>query len=479
MRHFVLPGLAALALASVGCMKARAQEVQADPDRAVELTVYTADFAQVDETRTVDLVDGTVRVGLDNVSHQLDESTVLYDWPDGTPAQVTSTTYDLGTSSGQSLLEQLVGKEVTLVYRSDNGRAGERQTGVLESAAPGNLVVRVGNTLVVNPVATIETPAGTVATMPKVTASIESDKARQAKLGVSYMTRGLSWEANYVMVLTDETTDLECWATVENHTGIDFPAAKIKFVAGSPNRAVMDTLKDKRRDYDYEVPATMAERQTRGMAGAYAMDAAPVALGELIAYPYESTATLRNNQTNRVLMMKEPKVTVNRDYSIRLPSPGWYGYGDSDQRLKATLALAFKNSEEAGLGSPLPAGTVRVYERGKDGKPTSVGAAGIGNTPKDDRIDLTLTEVFNLYARGKLVKTTKLDKRRTAYTYEIKVHNEKGKDVDVRLVADFYGKWTISEESTKSSRPTASSAQWVVNVPASGEQSLTYTVVLG
>ena len=105
--------------------------------------------------------------------------------------------------------------------------------------------------------------------------------------------------------------------------------------------------------------------------------------------------------------------------------------------------------------------------------------SGIGNTPKDDRIDLTLTEVFNLYARGKLVKSAKLDKRRTAYTYEFKVHNEKDKAVDVRLVADFYGKWTISDESTRSSRPTASSAQWVVEVPAGGEQTLTYTVVMG
>ena len=39
--------------------------VEPDPDRAVELTVYSADFAQVDETRTVELVDGTRSVGED------------------------------------------------------------------------------------------------------------------------------------------------------------------------------------------------------------------------------------------------------------------------------------------------------------------------------------------------------------------------------------------------------------------------------
>ena len=471
--------LAIVAVAAVGCLKASAKEgLQADKDREIELVVYSQDFAQVNEVRTVGLLDGTARVGLTQVSQQLDQSSLIYDWPDISSAQVTSTTYDLGSLSGQSLLEQLVGREVSLVYRGDNGREGARQTGILEVAAPGNIVVRVGDTLVVNPNATIETPAGEVATMPRLTAFVQNGKREDVPLTVSYMTRGLSWGADYVLTLDPGTdpADLECWATVTNNTGIDFPAAKIKFVAGAPNRNVVAT-NAKLKDYDLAEERAPADYM-RGRAGEFSYDTGlrPEQMGELIAYPYESKATLRNNQTNRVLMMDAPKVTVARDYAIRLP---YYGMTDPQQRLKATLSLAFKNTDEAGLGKPLPAGSVRVYEPVKGGAPNYIGAAAIGNTPKDDRIDLTLTEVFNVYARAKTTETKKLDKKRTQYTYEVTVNNEKDKPLDVRVVRDFYGTWTITNESLKSTRPSAASAQWVVTVPAGGSTVVTYTVVVG
>ncbi|MEX2244300.1 MAG: DUF4139 domain-containing protein [Fimbriimonadaceae bacterium] len=469
--------LAIIAVAAVGCLKASAKEgLQSDEGREIELVVYSQDFAQVNEVRTVGLLDGTARVGLTQVSQQLDQSSLIYDWPDTSSAQVTSTTYDLGSLSGQSLLSQLVGREVSLVYRGDNGREGARQTGILEVAAPGNIVVRVGDTLVVNPNATIETAAGEVATMPRLTAFVQNGKREDVPLTVSYMTRGLSWGADYVLTLDPGTdpADLECWATVTNNTGIDFPAAKIKFVAGAPNRNVVAT--NAPREYAFD----QKERAERFQGGGFRMDAEididAEVLGELIAYPYESKATLRNNQTNRVLMMDAPKVTVARDYAIRLP---YYGTTDPQQRLKATLSLAFKNTEDAGLGKPLPAGSVRVYEPVKGGAPNYIGAAAIGNTPKDDRIDLTLSEVFNVYARAKTTETKKLDKKRTQFTYEVTVTNEKDKPLDVRVVRDFYGAWTITNESLKSTRPSAASAQWVLTVPAGGSTVLTYTVVVG
>jgi hypothetical protein len=120
-----------------------------------------------------------------------------------------------------------------------------------------------------------------------------------------------------------------------------------------------------------------------------------------------------------------------------------------------------------------------VFEPSKGGAPVLIGAATIGDTPKDDRMDLTLSEVFNLYARGKLVEAKKLDKRRTQYTYEVTVSNEKEKDVVVRLVAGFYGQWSIAKESVKSTKLDSGSAQWTLAVPASGETKLAYSVVIG
>ena len=477
---FIAAALIGLAVfVGIGCLKARAKELErVQSERKIELVVYSQDFAQVNEVRDVGLQGGTTRLALTDVSHHLDQSSLMYSWPAESAAQVTSTTYDLGTDSGETLLQQLVGRKVTLVYRGDNGREAARQDGILEVAAPGNIVVRVGDSLVVNPQATIETQAGEVATMPRLTATVEDKKEEKVPLTVSYMTRGLSWAADYLMTLDpgSDPASLECWATVTNNTGIDFPAASIKFIAGSPNRAVIDTLAKRQglghldEDNERARPASMA------MGGAGAQFQAPEAMGEMISYPYESQATLRNNQTNRVLMMKAPKVTVVRDYAINLNN---YYYSDPQQRLKATLSLAFKNEDAAGLGQPLPLGRVRVYEPAKGGPPVFIGAAQIGNVPKDDRIDLTLTEVFNLYARQKTTETKRLDKRHVQTSYEVTVYNEKDKQIDVRLVRDFYGAWSVVHESTKSSRPNAAQAQWVLSVPAGGSTKLSYTVVTG
>jgi hypothetical protein len=461
----------AMSLVLPACNRQTAQAQTATEDREVELTVYSQDFAQVNEQRTVDLSDGTTRVRINDVSHLLDQDTVNYDFADGS-SQVVSTIYDLGSLSGQDLLSNLVGKQVDLVYRGESGREGERQRGVLEVATPGNIVVRVGEKLIVNPNATIEAPAGEVATMPQLSASVESDKPGKKPMNFSYMTRGLAWSASYVLNLAPgaDEAEIELWATVTNSTGIDYPAAKIKFVAGAPNRAVVPTAESKRRDYDLEersYPAAIA-----GDAG-IRFDANPIAVGELIAYPYESKATLRNNQTNRVLMMQANKVKIVRDYAINLGNHYYY-HQDNDQRLKATLSLALKNEKESGLGQPLPMGTIRVYE-----KSVAIGASQIGNTPEGDRIDMTLTEVFNVYARQKTIETKKLDKRRTQTTYEVVVYNEKDADLDVRLVRDFYGTWSIASESQKSTRPNSGQAQWILSVPAGESTKLTYSVITG
>jgi hypothetical protein len=176
-------------------------------------------------------------------------------------------------------------------------------------------------------------------------------------------------------------------------------------------------------------------------------------------------------------MMDAAKVKLTRDYAINLD--GGYGYyqHSDDGRLKATLSIAMLNKDDAGLGKPLPMGSVRVYEPAKEGAPVFIGAAQVGNTPKDDRIDLTLTEVFNVYARSKTIETKKIDKHHTQTKYEVTVFNEKEGDLDVRLVKNVYGTWSITDETTKSTRPTASMAQWVLHVPAGESKTLTYTLV--
>lgn len=470
------------AVLSAGCSRpagSGAQPVAAQRG-AIELIVYSSDFAQVREARELDLSAGRNRIAVAEVSRQLDQGSVLYTWNDAKGVTVDSSAYDLGIEQSHQLLEKFLGREVELVYRGDNGKEGERQKGILQVATPGNLVVRVGERFVVNPNATVEVPANTgIVPVAQLSAEVESKSAQKATLDLAYMTRGLSWSADYTAIL-DPASDamrLECWATVTNATGIDYPDAKLQFVAGSPNRAV--SVSRRERPGEFEAGGQWYGKVPEAAPMAMGESAIPIPMGELVAYPYKSTATIRQDQMNRVRMLEAEKAKIVRDYSVRLPPNAQYPSGSADQRMKATLAINFTNDLTSGLGLPLPGGAVRVYESAEGETPNSIGAAAIPDTPKDARASLTLSNVFNVYALPKLLQTQRVDKRRERRRVEVRVHNEKKGAVEVRLVQMFWGAWKIESESSKSTRLDGSTAQWKVSVPAGGETVVTYSVILG
>jgi len=487
MRRFNITPLWILAASAVilpGCAKSTAQTSAPVSERSVELVVYTDDFALVQESRDVTLTKGTTRIGIQDVSKEMDQDSVVYTWPDTKDAKIRSSTYELGTKDSGHLLQRFLGREVDLVYRGDNGREGDRQKGILQVADPGNVVVRIGDKLVVNPNATIEVPANTgVVTIPQLSAEVESGFDHKARLGVSYLTRGISWSADYTATLAPEaqTMGLECWGTVTNETGTEFPNAKLSFVAGSPNRAAVQP-----GEYKFEVTGTAADHtlasKTMGGSGRMQVNSrfgSPESAGELYAYPYKVAATIRPDQMNRVRMMGSDQVKIVRDYAIRLGGFDTSNfYTRPEQRLTATLSLKFKNTKESGLGLPLPGGAVRVYEPNPSGTVRYIGAATIGNTPTDANVSATLTNVFDIYAQTKLVATKKVDRRTTSRLVEVLLHNEKTHGVKVRLVQDFWGKWKIAEETFASKRLNANAAQWEITIPKGSTTKLTYKVLL-
>jgi hypothetical protein len=474
-----------IALAALhGCTSARAQEMKTDKEfrKGIELTVYTQNFALVSENRSVDLSKGESSVRVVGVSRMLDQNSVVFSFPGNPDAHATSSTYDLGIDSSGELLSRFLGQKITLVYRGDNGKAGERQEGILEDAQPGNVVVRVGEKYIVNPTATIEAPANAgIVAIPQLSAQIKATNQARGAMNVAYLTEGLSWKADYTLTLAPGGSDLglECWATIQNQSGADYPNAKIKFVAGAPNRSVSDSRKQRNMlESDAEAGATAPKESLMELSANGFAD--PEAVGELYAFPYESTATVRQNQTNRVLMMNSAKVTAERDYAISLPTMSrWYSASiEASDRHQAKLGLNFANSAESGLGQPLPMGDIRVYEASTSGAPIYIGAAPIGNTPKDGKIHLTLSDVFDVYATAKIIKKRTINKKQSEYMFEAVIHNEKKNAVDVRLVQSFYDNFSFSAQSVKGKKLGTGQQEWKVNVPAGGEAKLTYTVIL-
>lgn len=469
-----------------GCAKtvAKAEGPKTGAPRQVELTIYSQDFAMVHETRPIQLQPGPQKVQLTDVSRQLDPRSVLLAWAtaEDLPAP-TSNSYDLGVNDSAALMKRYLGQEVELVRYNQNGNEAERETGRLMVSGSGETVIQTGDHFLINPPGTIVAPAQTdVVTIPQLSVQVESPSARSEPMDVSYLTRGLSWNADYVAELlpSDDAIELQCWATVTNKTGATYPGAKVVLMAGEPNRAAR-MAKTRSIEADLGADAVLGESQMGYADGHYPIEqrAKLETIGDLQSYKVDKAADIVQDQMNRLLMFSSKRVPIKRQYTARMPDLNPYGWGWNPNEVRGTVQMAFSffNKEKDGLGVPLPAGALRIYGADASNSKRYLGAADVWNAPKDAKVNVTLSNAFDLYTMRKPVSAKRVNKRTTRRTMEIEVHNAKAAPVEVTLVQPIYSsKWKIVNENEKHSAADAYSATWNVKVPAASKKTLTFSV---
>lgn len=466
MRMILALAIPATLPIAYGCATALAQ-AKVEASSPTELVIYKNDFAMVRQERPVQLESGSSTMTIGDLSKQVDPNSIQIDFSNSM-AKVASTTFDLGSNDQSSLVEKLDGQTVQVMLPSTNGQPGEMLEGVIEPS-PGGFLLKTADKTYINPPGTLIAPkSAAVAFSPSLRAKVQAETGGAGNMQLSYLSRGLSWSADYVAKLQDETSmKLELWATVNNSTGTRFDDSKITFVAGAPNRAV--TLTAHRRE-PQELSKAYASDMPGSPAPTLTMPAAP--MGELYSYHAPSPASIASDQMNRVPMMESVTVPIVKDYGIDLPEVGSWNYGP-EQRSSATVAIRFKNEQSSQLGVPLPAGAVRVYSSPSENS-AYIGAASIDDTPKDAPVFLTLSKVFDVYAQSRAISTKKLTKHSIRKSFEVVVHNEKKSAIKVRLVQNISEPIAISE-SVKGVKLNQSQRQWTVTVPAGGQTMVKLT----
>jgi hypothetical protein len=150
-----------------------------------------------------------------------------------------------------------------------------------------------------------------------------------------------------------------------------------------------------------------------------------------------------------------------------------------DERLqKVAVKLEVQNSENNGLGMPLPKGRVRIFKKDKDGALQLIGEDDIDHTPADEKVRLKLGDSFDLVALHKetnRVAQSSKDSHSRA-SYEITLRNHKKTDVTIDCIEHANGQWKITDSSQPYVKKTADVFEFSVPVPAGGEAKVTYTI---
>jgi hypothetical protein len=438
---------------------------------AVAVTVYNDGRGLVREERSLALPSGESAVRFTDVAEKIEAPTVHVAVLDGPGVSVLEQNYEYDLLSPRKLLEKYVGQTVTLVQQKmvDSTTVEESVPATLLSTNDGT-VWRIGDRIVANPpyqrLVFPSVPESLIA-HPTLVWQVDAAGGGRRRIEVAYLTGGMSWAADYVLALDPEETTggLQGWVTLQNQSGTGYENALVKLVAGDVHRAPEERP---------VVPMALEAR----MAGAAPMP--EETFFEYHLYTLPRPTTLKQNQTKQVQLLDAPRVALDKVYELR-GSGGYYRgpWSGARGQDKVRVILKLRNSEQAGLGLPLPKGVVRVYKRDRAGSPQFVGEDRIDHTPKGETVALELGNAFDVSAERKQTDFDRIADRVFESAWEVRLRNAKETPVTVRVVEPIGGDWTMLEHSHPYEKTEAFEATFPVTVEPGQESVLRYRVRVG
>ncbi|MGY4830034.1 DUF4139 domain-containing protein [Sphaerotilaceae bacterium SBD11-9] len=448
-----------------------------DEQQSVAVTIYNDDLALVKDARNTTLEAGGNRLALRDVSARMrPETAQLRSLSHPGSFDLLEQNFDFDLLTPAKLLEKYVGRSVRIVKTHPQTGAETVETAQVLAASEG-VVLKIGDRIetgVPGRIVYDGVPAN-LRDRPTLVTELQSRRAGAQTLELSYLTGGLSWQADYVAELgaDDSTLDLNGWVTLTNRSGTAYPNAKLQLVAGDVNRVKEDMRRLARR-----------EKAMLAAPASVAADMQQEALFEYHLYTLGRPTTLADNQTKQVALLNASRVPVVKE--LLLQGSDYYyrsSVGDIGQKMKTGVFVEFSNRESSRLGLPMPKGVVRVYKRDSAGNAQFVGEDRIDHTPKNEKVRLKLGEAFDVTADKKQTDFRRREPNNKASyvgesAYEITLRNAKAEPVTVTVREPVPGDWTMLDESQKHTKVAAGTAEWKVAVPAGGSTTLKYRVLV-
>jgi hypothetical protein len=453
------------ALWSAQLAAAAPQAITRDDQKDVMVTIYNGNLGLVKDTREVRLEAGILEVQFADVAALIDPTSVhLKSLTDPTGLKILEQNYEYDLLTSAKLLEKYVGKKVRL-YQS-NGAYQEAT--LLSTNGP---VYEINGQIHMGHYGQVVLPAlpENLVSKPTLVWLLRNAKAAAQRVEASYLTGGISWKADYVMVINaaDTRSDLTGWVTIDNKSGSTYSNAALKLVAGDINRA-----KDIRREG--RVMELAAKAASVGMAD---RDFKSEGFFEYHLYTLDGRTTVKDNQTKQLALMSASEVPVDKHF-IYYGAADYYRtqYGVPVSNQKVGVYLELKNSKENRLGLPIPKGRVRVYKADASGSQQLIGEDWVEHTPKDEKIKIKMGDAFDVVGQRTQKDWKRIASNLYEVEWEISLRNHKQEAVTVEVVEPMPGDWEVLRASHPHEKLQAFTAQWKIPVPKDGETKLSYRI---
>jgi hypothetical protein len=436
----------------------------AGADRMLSVTIYANDLALVQDKRDIDVKGGRQRLEFQDVSAKIRPETVSLTASD---IGIVEQNFDFDLLTPAKLMEKAVGRQITIVrINPANGAETREQAQVL--ATNGGVVLKIGERIEVLrddglPVRVIfDKVPENLRAQPTLSVTITSPHAGTRPATLSYLTPGLGWRADYVALYDEHESklDVQGWVTLTNSSGTTYDNAQTLLVAGVPV-----TIDETRQNNWRQPPARSSLQQ----AGTESGDRER--LGDYYLYPLAERTTIANLQTKQVSFLDVHGVPAEHGFEFH---NRWLSTTEKPQ--SAQSVYSFSTGKHAGLGDQLPAGVLRFYMRDQRGDPQFIGESRIDHTPMGSTLSLETGEAFDVKVQPTVVQRTNLGTFEWQTDMKYELTNALPRQVVVHLLQDgLYADARITQQSAKSTRRSAETAEWAVTIPANGHATVTAT----
>ena len=453
------------------------------------LTIYGDGRALVEDERTVSFKVGDQVIELPGVSSAILPQSVTVK---STNMDILEQNFDFDLLTPAKLMEKAVGKEVDIVRINPATGAEETQRAKVLSVNNGVVIQIDGKIEVLRddkiPTRVIfpEVPENLRAS-PTLSLRVESNFPGRRGLNLSYLTSGINWKADYVVMFDEakKRMDLQGWATLENQTETSFDDVELSVIAGYVGQVNSNNYY---RNYNqggsgqywqlYSQSRSQLQQRVRqrqnNQRGAGTEASPQERVGDNLIYRLPEKTSLASNQKKQITIIDESNIDAEKAYEFY----NW-GFKSVKDPRSVDSRITFSNSRASGLGEALPSGTVRVYTKDKKGQAQFIGEDAIAHIAGGSDMSLKIGEAFDITVKPTLVKSVNIRYKVTDYEMKYELKNASDKDVTVNVFQSLSGYWhdyDFKKESHKGENKNDSSRVWEVDIPAQGSAELSYSV---
>lgn len=367
------------------------------------ITIYNDDLSLVRSNFELELKAGRQDYNFDDISSRINAPSVIVHSLDG-GVRVAEQNYEYDLAGKRQIIAKYLDREVELLTKDGERVIGtlkfydNTSYGVIEKGSQRLFVVSDAQVQLLK---LAELPSNFY-TKPTLHWSLIANTAGKHPLQLTYLTGGLSWDVSYNAVWDEETLAMNSWVTISNQSGKSFDDVNLKLIAGDINRV--------REEYDlYYKNMRYADIAMGAESPAPSFE--EKAFHDFHMYSLDQKVSFANNQTKQLELYPLQNVTAEQVYEYSI-------WGDGVKSV-----IKFKNTEDNGIGKPLPKGKIRVYKQDSDDNLEFIGEDSIKHTSKNEEVSITTGKAFDLVASSLVQNYKDLGKNKSERDIQVTLRN--------------------------------------------------------